>query len=358
MSAREEPQDRELELTRFAEAVAAAPTLEELDRVFLHGFGRLMDVEMYGFNLVAAGTGSLEHNAAANVSDIFVAKYARHVMDEDPLRAYSIASGRAAYNLALMTLEEWTDSQAYREAYRIHGMRHVIEAPMLAETEYLGALHFGSGEPARNFTEQDIALAEAFGRLLGSTVAGLRHRERAEVERNTVLEALDLTGTAFVISDVANLAVRPNRSAEHLLSRIVDSEDRLHSVLARPPNSLELGPFSRRLEVELVTGGTAVLHANSSPLTGPNHGLVTVLELQTEQPRIAAGALASLTAREAEVALLIVEGLADREIAERLHLSHHTVSQYAKRVYGKLDVDSRVALTRLLLGPPSRARRS
>ena len=58
----------------------------------------------------------------------------------------------------------------------------------------------------------------------------------------------------------------------------------------------------------------------------------------------------ALTAREAEVAVLIVEGLADREIAERIYLSHHTVTQYVKRIYRKLDVDSRVALTRLLLG--------
>jgi DNA-binding CsgD family transcriptional regulator len=30
-------------------------------------------------------------------------------------------------------------------------------------------------------------------------------------------------------------------------------------------------------------------------------------------------------------------------------LSHHTVSQYVKRIYRKLDVPSRVALTRLVL---------
>jgi DNA-binding NarL/FixJ family response regulator len=59
--------------------------------------------------------------------------------------------------------------------------------------------------------------------------------------------------------------------------------------------------------------------------------------------------LAALTPREQEVAALVVDGLADREIAGSLHLSHHTVSQYVKRIYRKLGVDSRVALTRLLL---------
>jgi DNA-binding NarL/FixJ family response regulator len=78
--------------------------------------------------------------------------------------------------------------------------------------------------------------------------------------------------------------------------------------------------------------------------------LTAVLEVQRERPEIAPGALAPLTQREAEVAVLISEGLADREIAQRLYLSHHTVSQYVKRIYRKLDVDCRVGLTRLLLG--------
>jgi DNA-binding CsgD family transcriptional regulator len=60
--------------------------------------------------------------------------------------------------------------------------------------------------------------------------------------------------------------------------------------------------------------------------------------------------MVALTPREREVAALVVDGLADREIADRLYLSRHTVSQYVKRIYRKLDVDSRVALTRLLLG--------
>ena len=49
---------------------------------------------------------------------------------------------------------------------------------------------------------------------------------------------------------------------------------------------------------------------------------------------------------------LVVDGLADREIADQLSLSHHTVSQYVKRVYRKLDVGSRVGLARHLLGAP------
>jgi DNA-binding NarL/FixJ family response regulator len=47
----------------------------------------------------------------------------------------------------------------------------------------------------------------------------------------------------------------------------------------------------------------------------------------------------------------VVDGLTDREVADRLVLSTHTVRHHVKRVYQKLDVRSRVELTRLVADP-------
>ena len=45
-----------------------------------------------------------------------------------------------------------------------------------------------------------------------------------------------------------------------------------------------------------------------------------------------------LTSREADVAHLICDGLIDREITERLGLSHHTVKDYLKIIYAEFRV--------------------
>ena len=42
-----------------------------------------------------------------------------------------------------------------------------------------------------------------------------------------------------------------------------------------------------------------------------------------------------LTQREADRAHLICEGLSDKEIAKKLHLSPHTVKDHLKKVYYK-----------------------
>lgn len=52
-----------------------------------------------------------------------------------------------------------------------------------------------------------------------------------------------------------------------------------------------------------------------------------------------------LTRREEQIVRLVVEGLTNREVSQKLSLSEHTVKNYLFRVYDKLGISSRVELT-------------
>jgi DNA-binding CsgD family transcriptional regulator len=56
---------------------------------------------------------------------------------------------------------------------------------------------------------------------------------------------------------------------------------------------------------------------------------------------------AAMTDSELAVARLVAQGFTNREVAERLFVSHHTVSSHLRHVFAKLDVNSRVELTRV-----------
>jgi DNA-binding CsgD family transcriptional regulator len=56
---------------------------------------------------------------------------------------------------------------------------------------------------------------------------------------------------------------------------------------------------------------------------------------------------AALTTSELTVARLVAEGLTNREVAERLFVSPHTVNSHLRHVFSKLGITSRVELARV-----------
>ncbi|WP_367128898.1 LuxR C-terminal-related transcriptional regulator [Saccharothrix sp. HUAS TT1] len=57
---------------------------------------------------------------------------------------------------------------------------------------------------------------------------------------------------------------------------------------------------------------------------------------------------AGLTPQQAQIARLVAEGATNREVAARLFLSHRTVEHHLRNIFARLEVRSRVELTRML----------
>jgi DNA-binding CsgD family transcriptional regulator len=133
-----------------------------------------------------------------------------------------------------------------------------------------------------------------------------------------------------------------NLAARRLLDRAVDGEGLLYRLIATPDSHERA--FSREARVQWLDGGEGTIRAHSHASEDDPDGLITVLEADRVEPPLAGPRWTQLTAREREVAVLLVRGRTDREIAEGLHLSLHTVKQYAKSIYRKTGVRSRVEL--------------
>lgn len=350
-SARDEVPGGGVELLRVVQMLCAASCLEELGRRFDVALRWLFDVPMRGLYANDEWTGAPRLVTSANVSDVFLARYEEYGRAVDPLDAHMATTGRAAYNIALMSMEEWLESPVYTKVLGLHDIRHLVQAPVAGGNGIVGSIHFCTSDPTRGFTTHEVRLAEALGRVVGTTIEKIQSLERFERQRDQAWDALGLTGVPVVMSEPGALEPRLNDAARRLLAQVVDGEQHLYKLLARPGTS---GGFSHHTDVELIRGGSGLLYGISSVTHGHGDTVITVLELQRDEPEISELALAALTPREREVVLRVVEGLTDRQIAERLRLSPHTVTQHVKRAYRKLDVDSRVSLTRLLLGLRSR----
>ncbi|WTP99659.1 AAA family ATPase [Streptomyces anulatus] len=99
--------------------------------------------------------------------------------------------------------------------------------------------------------------------------------------------------------------------------------------------------------------GTAMWEKGHRLATTGGAGLLIGLAEMTRPPVPATSSgtpqrLASLTAREREVAELVAEGLTNQAIANRLYLSPRTVETHLSRVYRKTDVATRAGLAALM----------
>ncbi len=56
----------------------------------------------------------------------------------------------------------------------------------------------------------------------------------------------------------------------------------------------------------------------------------------------------SLTSSERTLAALVSEGMTNRQAAERLFISRHTVDAHLRHIFQKLGINSRVGLARLV----------
>jgi DNA-binding NarL/FixJ family response regulator len=62
---------------------------------------------------------------------------------------------------------------------------------------------------------------------------------------------------------------------------------------------------------------------------------------------VSSPAWGSLTQSERKLIPLVVDGLTNRAIADRLHVSVHTVNTHMRHIFTKLGINTRVELTRL-----------
>jgi DNA-binding NarL/FixJ family response regulator len=72
-----------------------------------------------------------------------------------------------------------------------------------------------------------------------------------------------------------------------------------------------------------------------------------LIEAVTQVPSlrmVTASGMKLLTSREEQVVALVADGLSNREVAEELDLSEHTIKKYLFRIFDKLGISSRVEL--------------
>jgi DNA-binding CsgD family transcriptional regulator len=311
-------------------------------------------------SLVVVARGRLEVDAAAERAAMLVAMLAAARMgrvDEDPspgtlafsravsqererVRAELNSRHAATLSGLLQTLRTATWAGGSRTAPPAVSEAIDLASRALLDLEALNALHDESDR---------VALRAAFAET-ETEVRGIVHAARLRVFAD--LEAAEEVQLPRAIAQAARIvtasaalraARRPGAEKLRVLWRVSGSA--LAITVADDGESVDDAETGKLADIERRIGGLdAQLELDSRPHWGTTLACRLPLHDSASAPETpAVKRLAELREREREVLELMIAGLRNREIAERLFISVRTVKFHVSNILRKLDVDSRTA---------------
>ena len=102
-------------------------------------------------------------------------------------------------------------------------------------------------------------------------------------------------------------------------------------------------PAVRRLEKKIET--EEIKRQNEETLGSDNEGGTNNIQANNSDTSTDAEKISSLSEREKEIVCLIAKGMTNKEIANQLYLSVHTVATHRRNISGKLHIHSPAGLT-------------
>ena len=329
-----EMQRRRTSKLQFAVKLSRARSIEDLIQRLYSEIDEIFDPVVVGFDLLDPDTHRLLSTSAHGVSEFFLARYDSVGRASDPVLNHAILSGDIAYNLAMMSEEEWRELPVYREAFSLHRMTNLVYVPVVVAGKVLATLNLGRGEGRRPFSQTELQDAKEIAGLLSSLMESLQRQELLEHEIGILRDAFDLGNEAVVISDVRRATRYMNRAAQRVL------EEQQHDAPSFDEAVIE---FQNREHRQVSDDG---LVSRIVPLRS-GEGIVAFLRTGSRAEGPPEWLRQSLTSRETEVMMLASKGLRDSEIAQHLNLSVHTIKGHIREIFKKTGARSRVELVRM-----------
>jgi DNA-binding CsgD family transcriptional regulator/tetratricopeptide (TPR) repeat protein len=327
---------RHVQLARDAGAVSVLP-MALSSRIAVHLHAGQLDTAaslIEEVQAVAAATGS----HAASYGALPLAAWQGREVDASELIKCSMKEVLARGQGIGLTVIQWATAVLYNGLGRYED---ALEAAQQA-TEY-----------PQGSTLSLLELIEA------ATRSGVPERAADALER--VLETTRVSGTdwALGIEARARALLADGAAAEDLYREAIDRLGRSRAAVCHARAHLLYGEWLRRERRRL----------DAREQLRIAHQMFTSMGIEAFAQRAARELLATgetarkrtvetsgqLTAQEAQIARLARDGLSNPEIGSQLFISPRTVEYHLHKVFGKLDINSRNQLDRVLSGHPGEA---
>ena len=261
--------------------------------------------------------------------------------------------------LSRLTGRELDGLRLYEEVVKPAGLVHsaIATVPVPRGEAFLGVSDSrADGGP---LSEQEML--SLMRMVFPSFEAGVEMLLRLEGYRTTLAESVDELGQPIAILGAHDRELHRSERLREILSADSEGETVVRRMRGLARSVLRFrgakhsegrgSPGAEEVETETARYALRATLIGRG-LLGLERAVVVLVERLTPQLPAKRSLIEryELTPRQAEVALLLAQGLSDHEIGERLGISHHTARHHAEWVFTKLGIHSRKAVGLKLLG--------
>lgn len=294
-------------------------------------------------------------------------RHGYHRAESVPFGSFGIET-RLRMGIRAITFSEWLDKSygmpaAVRAgfdqaAYRTRHHSHVVEYHPNVSIDGNLLMNLADGgrwvatmqayrvSGRAPFRASDIAFAHLLAPRMGRAIGAAMTREQQRRDVAPAVEA-GVSGVVVLGADGA-IAYRSDAGDRWLEALRVSEQDRetgLPSAILAAAAGIR-GDVERAVSRVNLPGTVATIEATS----GGSDGSVALVVSATRSARdLAAPAAWGLSVAEGRVTALVLQGRSNREVADELSISEHTVEWHLRRVFDRLGVRTRSQLVALSL---------
>jgi DNA-binding CsgD family transcriptional regulator len=253
----------------------------------------------------------------------------------------------------------WLDTGGHPERCRRHrefmaprfGFTDELRAAFVSRATTWGALALYRGGDEPPFTADEVAQVGETCDVIAAAIQRSLFRLRVPARESMASLGGDTEGPAVLIVDSDDRVTQLTPAAGTAIEELGGWD---HGSL--PANVLAVVASSRstaqHFSSRALSAAGRWMSLRAAPLAGADGQRDVVVSIEaTPRATLSRLALAAhgLTAREEEVAMLVLQGVNTHGISAALHLSPHTVQDHLKAIFAKVGVSSRRELTARLV---------
>lgn len=293
-----------------------------------------------------------------NIDDTLCADYFRYYCKQDIFHPDRVANKVSRKNVLtvkdVMPIPSFINTEYYNDFLQMQDIYHEIAVFLLEENRPIGIIGLYRSAREKPFSEHDIMVLQNISTHISRTLSSYLQIADSQVYKEIFKSSSHYLPIGFLVFDRA-LNIHYSNDAAMEICRDFTAGDKqnvscrkfLEQFLA---GDMDWHPGLKKtmLSPSLKKYVATILPAANHSLKGAELLTACILpsnfSLQGFLNKQSSGSQDTFSRRETEILSLVLEGLNNREIADRLLISVHTVKTHLQNIYKKMEVKNRTSL--------------